>query len=143
MLGYNSGVVRITNNTFTECGSHSASGYPVFVESGQQIYTMFAANVLNKPDGIFNFRPNTYNDTYLSFFDNKLFEVIDAYANGGNNIISDARGAAPNATNTHMGSVGDVCKPAAPSVGQPVGWICTAAWDPDTQTSTWVALANL
>lgn len=137
------GVVIVKNNIFDRCGRYTQSGYAVFREMDRQEHTEITDNILLQPNGILRANPYPYNDGYFKFMNNKCFDVIDADSAGVNAMICDLRTQAPSQASTKMGIVGDICKLAQPVAGSPYSWICTVAWNPTTQTSTWVVLDTL
>lgn len=138
------GPVKFEGNTFEDCGRYPNSGaYPAIREFDQQTYTEFIDNTFIRSQGEYDIRSYALNDVYLRFSGNRFIDSVNSYSSGTNTFISDIRSGAPTQSDTRMGKLGDVCKLAAPRPGYPYEWICTAAWDPSTQTVTWTALPNL
>ena len=139
LMSGNTSTVDVNNNVFTRCGhaSDDAGQSPAIVLTDVQTATYIHHNTLHKCDGYFRVAGTL--DGYTSITDNKLNSMTDSSCYYANNIISDMRTIAP--SNLHMGELGDICRPATPTVGQPIGWICTSAWDGNSVT--WTALANL
>jgi len=78
--------------------------------------------------------PNHHNNTEMFVFLTDTVKDVNSY--GGGRKLSYS--ASPIAANGYF-ILGDIAYNSAPTIGQPIGWMCTASGPP----GTWVPLANL
>lgn len=139
---YSDGPTLIRGNIFNTCGRRSDTADSAAIKfTYVQKRTIIEKNIFEKSDGVLRAPSLVTASGYIKFTENVIAEPIDDTRSGINELISDTRTLAPTASNTKMGCLGDTCKLWQPTTGQPIGWICTSAWD--GSSVTWTALPNL